>query len=106
MGNMASSMKEGAMTGLAKYFFTGRPIANQHQTWRDIYTSYWKSHYRPAVFLGSGYVIYSVLAAQRAADGRLPMVLVCISFTAWIITPILFSPFPRWNLIGQDLREF
>merc|ERR1719284_340981 len=34
------------------------------------------------------------------------MVLVVISFTCWIITPIVFSPLPRWNLIMQDLREF
>merc|ERR1712060_151449 len=106
MGNMASSMKEGAMTGLAKYFFTGRPIANQHQTWRDIYTTYWKSHYKPAFFLGSGYIIYTVLAAQRQSGGKLPMVLVCISVLAWVITPIVFSPLPRWNLIAQDLRDF
>lgn len=94
------------MTGLARYFFTGRPPANQHQTWRDIYTAYWKSHYKPAFFLGTAYIIYIVLAAQRASDGKLPMILVCLSAIAWIITPILFSPFPRWNLIGQDLREF
>jgi len=34
------------------------------------------------------------------------MILVVISFVSWIITPIIFSPFPRWNLIRQDLREF
>jgi len=104
--NIAQAMKEGAMTGMAKYFFTGRPPANQHQTWRDIYNTYWKSHYKPAFFLASAYVIYNVLAVQRAADGKLPMALVVVSMLAWIITPILFSPFPRWNLIGQDLREF
>jgi len=34
------------------------------------------------------------------------MVLVVISIAAWLLTPILFSPFPRWSLIRQDLREF
>merc|ERR1719215_1103788 len=48
--NIASAMKEGAMTGIARYFFTGRPPANQHQTWKDIYATYWKSHYKPAFF--------------------------------------------------------
>jgi hypothetical protein len=103
--NIASSMKEGAMTGIARYFFTGRPPANQHQTWKDIYTSYWKSHYQPAMLLGTAYIVYSALAVQNGG-GKLPMVLVVLSFTAWVITPIIFSPFPRWNLIMQDLREF
>merc|ERR1711972_805785 len=71
-----------------------------------IYTTYWKSHYKPAFFLGSGYLVYSVLAAQRLSGGKLPMVLVCISILAWVITPIVFSPLPRWNLIAQDLRDF
>lgn len=31
--------------------------------------------------------------------------LVVVSMLAWIITPILFSPFPRWNLIGQARRR-
>lgn len=34
------------------------------------------------------------------------MLLVVISFVAWLITPMLFSPFPRWRLVRQDLREF
>jgi len=104
--NIASAMKEGAMTGIARYFFTGRPQANQHQTWKDIYVTYWKSHYRPAWFLCMAYLIYTVLALQSENRGKLPMSLVVISFVAWVITPILFSPFPRWNLIRQDLREF
>mmetsp|Transcript_1645 Transcript_1645/g.4577 ORF Transcript_1645/g.4577 Transcript_1645/m.4577 type:complete len:2143 (-) Transcript_1645:437-6865(-) len=103
--NIASSMKEGIMTGIARYFFTGRPSANQHQTWRDIYATYWKSHYTPAFRLLVLYLVYCVLAIQNA-QGRLPMVLVVISFLAWILTPILFSPFPRWSLIFQDLKEF
>lgn len=103
--NIAESMKDGAMTGVARYFFTGRPAANQHQTWRDIYATYWKSHYRPAFKLLLLYLIYYVLAMQNA-QGKLPMVLVVISFLAWLVTPILFSPLPRWNLIFQDLREF
>lgn len=103
---IASSMKEGAMTGIARYIFTGRPQANQHQTWRDIYVTYWKSHYQPAMFLISSYLIYILLASQNHGKGKLPMVLVLISCVAWIITPIVFSPFPRWNLIRQDLREF
>jgi len=93
------------MTGIARYFFTGRPPANQHQTWKDIYTSYWKSHYQPALTLAMAYIIYTVLAVQNGG-GKLPMVLVVLSFTAWVITPIIFSPYPRWNLIVQDLREF
>merc|ERR1719284_1972666 len=28
------------------------------------------------------------------------------SFTAWIVTPMVLSPLPRWNLILQDLHEF
>jgi len=94
------------VTGIAPYFFTGRPMANQHQTWKDIYKAYWKSHYRPAFFLGTLYIVYTVLGWQHPEAGRLPMVLVVVSFTCWIITPIVFSPFPRWVLIVQDIKEF
>mmetsp|Transcript_170644 Transcript_170644/g.542079 ORF Transcript_170644/g.542079 Transcript_170644/m.542079 type:complete len:2208 (-) Transcript_170644:27-6650(-) len=104
--NIAESMKEGAKTGLAKYFFTGRPSANQHQTWKDIYCIYWKSHYKPAFGLMVAYIIYSTIAEQNEGEGKLPMVLVVVSMIAWIITPVLFSPFPRWSLILQDLCEF
>jgi len=104
--NIASAIKEGCVSGIAKYIFTGRPMANQHQTWKDIYTSYWKSHYRPAFFLGTSYLIYTVLGWQHPEAGRLPMVLVVVSFTCWVISPIIFSPFPRYSLILQDIKEF
>jgi len=103
--NIASAMKNGAATGIAKYLFTGRPMANQHQTWKDCYVTYWKSHYRPAISLLTAYLIYSVLVVQTF-QGKLPMILVVISYIAWIITPIVFSPFPRLSLLEQDLREF
>eukprot|EP00445_Apocalathium_hangoei_P014980 CAMPEP_0203882886 /NCGR_PEP_ID=MMETSP0359-20131031/27033_1 /ASSEMBLY_ACC=CAM_ASM_000338 /TAXON_ID=268821 /ORGANISM="Scrippsiella Hangoei, Strain SHTV-5" /LENGTH=2228 /DNA_ID=CAMNT_0050802995 /DNA_START=128 /DNA_END=6814 /DNA_ORIENTATION=+ len=104
--NIAEAMKEGTKTGIAKYFFTGRPSANQHQTWKDTYCTYWKSHYKPAFSLAVAYSIYSTIAMQNEGEGKLPMVLVLISIIAWIITPVLFSPFPRWNLIVQDIVEF
>jgi len=103
--NIASALRNGIATGIAKYFFTGRPMANQHQTWRDIYVTYWKSHYKPAFSLMTAYIIYQVLVHQTF-QGALPMVLVVISFSSWLVTPIIFSPFPRWPLIEQDIREF
>mmetsp|Transcript_120019 Transcript_120019/g.301690 ORF Transcript_120019/g.301690 Transcript_120019/m.301690 type:complete len:376 (-) Transcript_120019:175-1302(-) len=94
------------MTGIARYFFTGRPPANQHQTWKDNYIAYWRSHYSPALSLVSGYLVYTSIASQSNGKGQLPMVLVLISIFAWLVTPIIFSPLQRWNLIRQDLREF
>merc|ERR1711920_1029562 len=38
--------------------------------------------------------------------GKLPMVLVLISVSAWMVAPIVFSPFQRWGLIGQDVQDF
>jgi len=96
----------GAKTGIARYFFTGRPTANQHQTWKDIYVTYWKSHYKPALFLANAYFIYSLLAGENRSEGKLPMTLVVISMIAWVVTPIAFSPFSRWKLIAQDATEF
>merc|ERR1719491_2482527 len=104
--NVASAVVEGTMTGIARYLATGRPPANQHQTWKDIYISYWKSHYNPAMNLAFGYSIYCALASQNRSDGKLPMVLVVISFVTWIIGPIVFSPLHRWGLIAQELQEF
>jgi len=104
--NIAEAMKEGMRTGIARYFFTGRPPANQHQTWKDIFCTYWKSHYKPAFSLATGYLIYTTIAMQNIGEGKLPMVLVLVSMTAWFVTPVLFSPFPRWGLIFQDLCEF
>jgi len=103
--NIASAMRNGAATGIAKYLFTGRPMANQHQTWKDCYVTYWKSHYKPAFDLIMAYIIYYVLVSQTF-QGVLPMVLVVISFVSWIVTPIIFSPFPRFSLLDQDIREF
>merc|ERR1711920_533660 len=97
---------EGTMTGLAKYLATGRPPANQHQTWKDMYILYWKSHYNPAMNLAFAYLIYTVLAMQNRSEGKLPMVLVLISVSAWMVAPIVFSPFQRWGLIGQDVQDF
>jgi len=104
--NVSSAMREGAVSGIARYFFTGRPLANQHQTWKDIYIAYWKSHYSPALGMATIYLIYCVLAMQNPGQGMLPMVLAIVSVVAWLVTPIVFSPLPRWALIGQDLREF
>jgi len=104
--SIASSMKEGATTGIARYLSTGRPMANQHQTWKDCYVAYWKSHYQPALNLLVGYIVYSVLAAQNSGKGKLPMLLVVISFVSWLVAPVLFSTLPRWSLIRQDLRQF
>lgn len=98
-------MRNGALTGIAKYLSTGRPIANQHQTWRDAFVTYSKSHYQPAFFLLAAYLVYQVLV-EYSFEGRLPMILIALSFISWLITPIVFNPFPRWMLIKQDLQEF
>mmetsp|Transcript_124845 Transcript_124845/g.324298 ORF Transcript_124845/g.324298 Transcript_124845/m.324298 type:complete len:2327 (-) Transcript_124845:162-7142(-) len=103
--NIASSMYEGAVTGMARYLFTGRPLANQHLTWKDIYITYWRSHYQPAFHLLTSCLIYMVLATSNEVIDN-SMVLVFMSFVAWVITPIVFSPLPRWNLLCQDLQDF
>lgn len=103
--NIAAAMRSGTVTGMARYFFTGRPMANQHQTWKDLYITYWKSHYSPALQLMLRYVVYNLLANQ-SCQGRLPLVLIVISFTAWLITPIVFSPLPRLSLIREDMHDF
>eukprot|EP00434_Breviolum_minutum_P022453 symbB.v1.2.019819.t1/scaffold1579.1/size168583/2 len=98
-------MRDGAASGVARYLYTGRPLANQHQTWKDSYISYWKSHYCPAIRLMVLYIVYNLLASQTF-QGRLPMFLVVVSFISWMVTPVIFAPFPRCELIEQDLREF
>eukprot|EP00931_Biecheleriopsis_adriatica_P075897 TRINITY_DN4966_c0_g1_i1.p1 TRINITY_DN4966_c0_g1~~TRINITY_DN4966_c0_g1_i1.p1 ORF type:complete len:2275 (-),score=375.89 TRINITY_DN4966_c0_g1_i1:31-6855(-) len=103
--SIAAAMRDGAASGVARYFSTGRPLANQHPTWKDSYCAYWKSHYAPAIRLMMLYMIYNLIASQTF-QGRLPMFLVVTSFVAWVVTPIIFSPFPRVSLIEQDLREF
>ncbi|CAJ1407050.1 unnamed protein product [Effrenium voratum] len=103
--NISAAMRDGAASGVARYFFTGRPLANQHQTWKDSYISYWKSHYSPAIRLMVLYIVYNLLASQTF-QGRLPMFLVVVSFISWVVTPVIFAPFPRCELIEQDLREF
>lgn len=103
--NIAAAMRDGATSGVARYFSTGRPLANQHQTWKDSYISYWKSHYCPAIRLMVLYIVYNLLASQTF-QGRLPMFLVVVSFVSWMVTPVIFAPFPRCELIEQDLREF
>ena len=93
------------MAGLTSYPSTRRPIANQHQTRRDIYNAYWKSHYKPAIFQATAYVIYSALARQRGANSRRPMALVCLAALAWIITPVVFSPSRAHVLLSDGGRS-
>lgn len=104
--NIASALVEGMKTGIARYLATGRPAANQHQSWKDMYINYWKSHYGPALNLAFGWVIYTVLALQNRVEGKLPMFLVVISFTSWLVAPIFFSPLTRFDLVAQDARDF
>ncbi|CAK9046789.1 unnamed protein product [Durusdinium trenchii] len=51
------------------------------------------------------YIVYNLLASQTF-QGRLPMFLVVVSFISWVVTPVIFAPLPRCELIEQDLREF
>jgi len=103
--SIASAMRNGAATGIARYLATGRPMANQHQTWKDAYVSYIKSHYQPACTLLLAYVVYYLLVINTF-QGKLPMMLIVVSFCAWFVTPVVFCPFPRWKLIKQDLVDF
>ena len=66
--NIASAMKEGAMTGIARYLHWP-PACDQHQTWKVIYIAYWKSHYKPAMFLANAYVITVWLLCRTEARG-------------------------------------
>jgi len=101
--NVAFAMRSGSITGVSKYFATGRPIANQHQTWKDNYCFYWKSHYHPAFNLALLYYCYLTL---NEGVGHLPMFWVAISFVTWLIAPVLFSPFPCCDLLQQDTYDF
>lgn len=103
---IATSVWDGVTTGIARYVITGRPLANQHQTWKALYLSYWRTHYRPALKVLTGYLIYHALAAQKLGEGGLPMALVVTHFSTWLIAPIVFSPFPRCKLILQNVRDF
>jgi hypothetical protein len=102
---IASAIKLGAVTGKAPYFFTGRPLANQHYTWRDAYITYWASHYYPAFSLLLLVGVYHLLTGMNS-EGTLPMVMVITSAVIWIIAPVLFLPFPNLRLIQQDLAGF
>mmetsp|Transcript_39687 Transcript_39687/g.89028 ORF Transcript_39687/g.89028 Transcript_39687/m.89028 type:complete len:507 (+) Transcript_39687:3142-4662(+) len=102
---IAEAMKLGGQSGFARYLFTGRPQANQHQMWRQHYLTYWRSHYNPAMQLFLLYMVYIVLVWDSGAGG-LPMVLVIITFIVWMIAPLVFSVFPRWSVIRQDAHDF
>jgi len=103
--NIAEAMKAGILSGTAKYISTGRPMANQHQTWKDIYIFYWKSHFHPAFDLLGLYLVYTSLVYQTNG-GHLPMTLVVASFITWLTAPLLFSPLPRQKLAQRDLLDF
>mmetsp|Transcript_4042 Transcript_4042/g.7805 ORF Transcript_4042/g.7805 Transcript_4042/m.7805 type:complete len:480 (+) Transcript_4042:3-1442(+) len=102
---IASAVRSGSVTGRARYLFTGRPLANLHQTWRDNYLTYCHSHYYPAFSLLSLIVLYHMLTGINA-EGTLPMVLVVISAVVWIVAPVIFTPFPSMGLLKQDLAGF
>lgn len=93
------------LIGKAAYFYTGRPMANQHQSWRDLYVMYAKSHYVPAFDLMLLYLIYWIMA-KDFSGGHLPMILVVLSFICWLSSPLWFSPYPRPSLIIQDMQDF
>ena len=70
---VSQAVKQGTITGKAKYFFTGRPLANQHFSWRDSYLMYAQSHYYPAFLLALLLIIYNLLAWNINGHGTLPM---------------------------------
>merc|ERR1712194_33891 len=76
-----------------------------HQTWRDIYCTYWKSHYHPSFDLQVLYISYFLLISQTSL-GYLPMFLITTAMVFWIISPVIFGPLPKMNLMQQDLRQF
>merc|ERR1712194_628779 len=76
-----------------------------HQTWRDIYCTYWKSHYHPSFDLQVLYISYFLLISQTSL-GYLPMFLITTAMVFWLIAPVIFGPIPKMNLMQQDLRQF
>jgi len=102
---IASAVKGGMVTGVAKYNFTGRPHANKHQSWKENYVLYYTMHYYPAIRVMSLYVIYNSLLAYDNSAG-LPMYLIVSSAVGWLICPVLYSPQPRLASLGKDMREF
>jgi len=103
---VSSAVKQGSVTGKAKYFFTGRPLANQHFSWRDSYLMYCQSHYYPAFLLILLFLMYHLLSGLNGLTGTLPMVYPVLSSIIWIIAPVLFTPFPNMGLLKQDLKIF
>jgi hypothetical protein len=103
--NVASAVKIGIVRGKAAYFPTGRPLANRHQSWRDMYLIYWKTHYVPAFNLLIIFGLYQLMW-RDSESARLPMIVILVSSLCWLAAPLLFSPYPRWNLVIQDAKDF
>jgi hypothetical protein len=104
---IASAVLESAYTGKAVYVRTGRPLANGHQTWRNNYITYYRSHFKPAFSLLILVFLYNALAGiQEEGEGRLPMFLVIGTAVVWLIAPIIFTPFPHMGLLKQDIQGF
>jgi len=101
---IASSVKDGAVTGMAKYQFTGRPHGNNHQSWIENYTMYYTMHFYPALRIFTAYLVLCVLSASNRY-AHLPMYLILASAVGWIICPVLYSAQPRWGSMTEDVRR-
>jgi hypothetical protein len=102
---VASAVKIGLVRGKVADFPTGRPMANRHQSWRDMYLIYWKTHYVPAFNLLIIFCLYQLMW-EDSESAQLPMIVILVSSLCWLTAPLMFSPYPRWNLVFQDAKDF
>lgn len=100
----AAAVRQALSAGTASYKATGRPNANTRLTLLDTFLQYRGLHYKDGVTFLFYYVIYRV--ANLGLAGALPMITIVFSSVCWLVVPTIFSPYPSWKNLCEDVTVF
>eukprot|EP00930_Biecheleria_cincta_P067964 TRINITY_DN5496_c0_g1_i1.p1 TRINITY_DN5496_c0_g1~~TRINITY_DN5496_c0_g1_i1.p1 ORF type:complete len:2756 (-),score=417.43 TRINITY_DN5496_c0_g1_i1:241-7377(-) len=100
----SAAVRQALRTGTATYRATGRPNANTRLTLIDTFLQYRAMHYQDACLFLFYYLLYQT--ASMGLAGALPMVTILFACVCWLIVPTLFSPYPSWQNLCEDVEAF
>lgn len=100
----SAAVRQALTAGTASYKATGRPNANQRLTLLDTFLQYRGLHFKDGVVFLFYYILYRT--ANLGLAGALPMFSIVFSAVCWLVVPAIFSPYPSWERLTDDVTVF